>query len=147
MANDDDLQNGLLELERELASLKDERNGLRTFTPKMIKLTRATTAAQRFWIGIAKLPTQAADETWKNDFGELSRVILFEEFPLKKDSTQQLPDTWSNPPKTALKKLFPSDSFAKGNFNDLIKLYDYTAENFPAMFLRMRCATLFPAKN
>ena len=39
------------------------------------------------------------DDSWKNDFAKFSRIFLFEEFPLKKDSTQQLIDTWNNLPK------------------------------------------------
>lgn len=39
------------------------------------------------------------DESWKDSFEKFSRIILFEEFPLKKDSTQQLIEIWNNLPK------------------------------------------------
>lgn len=43
---------------------------------------------------------KADDESWKKTFEKFSRIVLFEEFPLKKDSTQQLIDSWSNLPKS-----------------------------------------------
>lgn len=43
---------------------------------------------------------KADDESWKDNFEKFSRIILFEEFPLKKDSTQQLIETWTNLPKS-----------------------------------------------
>ena len=42
---------------------------------------------------------KAEDESWKDDFEKFSQLFLFEEFPLEKDSTQQLIDTWNALPK------------------------------------------------
>lgn len=46
-----------------------------------------------------KISLMKSDESWKESFTQFSRIFLFEEFPLKKDSTQQLINTWNNLPK------------------------------------------------
>ncbi|MBQ4494885.1 MAG: hypothetical protein II968_03865 [Selenomonadaceae bacterium] len=50
--------------------------------------------------GIKIFLLRADDETWKDSLEKFSRIILFEEFPLEKDSTRQLIETWNNLPKS-----------------------------------------------
>ena len=50
--------------------------------------------------GIKILLPKSDDDTWQERYKNFARLIIFEEFPLGKDSTQQLIDAWRNLPKT-----------------------------------------------
>ena len=50
--------------------------------------------------GIKFMLPKADDESWQEQYENFSRMVIFEEFPLKKDSTQQLIEAWQNLPKS-----------------------------------------------
>lgn len=49
--------------------------------------------------GIKFMLLKFDDESWREQYKNFSRLIIFEEFPLKKDSTQQLIEAWRNLPR------------------------------------------------
>lgn len=49
--------------------------------------------------GISLYLLKSDDSSWQDDYNSFSRIIVFEEFPMSKDSTQQLIDYWNILPK------------------------------------------------
>ncbi|MBR0262182.1 MAG: hypothetical protein IJQ85_10380 [Selenomonadaceae bacterium] len=79
--------------------------------------------------GIKILLPKAEDDSWKENYDNFSRIIIFEEFPLGKDSTQQLIETWqrltrNRPPLT----IVVMDLLHRQGSTDLDRLDDAVIE-------------------
>lgn len=79
--------------------------------------------------GIKIFLSKADEVTTQAEQGKFSRLIVFEEFPFKKDSTQQLIETWQNLPRSKPPlSIVVMDLFHRQGSTDLDRLDDTILE-------------------